>query len=287
MKTAWAATWRVTLFFLAWGVLAAPFFVVAKGQIESWNETNPVLMRLSGDSWAVLSLLLATWLMTRFVDHQPLRTAGVTIVGLPRHLAGGLAIGATWLALPLGFAWVAGWIAPLDHGAFPLAAMPLAALATIVNVVAQQLLLCGYIFAAIRTRAGLIAAVIVSSILFCAYHAPAFQGHWLPALNVVFAATLFCLAREISGGIWVPVGIHTAWNFLLGPVLGLTVSGTDELGEGWRAFQLNGPAWATGGEFGIEGSAPGTVTTLLLIVPLIIALKRRDTQAGVAPSGQA
>jgi membrane protease YdiL (CAAX protease family) len=286
MKVAWAGIWRVLVFFLAWGVLAAPFFVITRGQIENWSETNPMLMRLSGDSWAVLSLLAATWLMTRFVDRQPLRFAGVTTAGLPRHLAVGLAIGAIWLALPLGFAWVADWISPVEHGEFRFAAVPLAALATLVNVVAQQLLLCGYVFAVIRIRGGLIPAVIASSILFCAYHAPAFQGDWLPALNVAFAAVLFCLAREFSGGIWLPVGIHTAWNFLLGPMLGLTVSGTDTLGEGWRAFQLNGPTWATGADFGIEGSALVTVATLLLIVPPIIALRRRGTQPGAVPSGQ-
>lgn len=286
MKTAWAVIWRALVFFLAWGVLAAPFFVIAKGQIDNWNETNPVLMRLSGDSWAVLSLLVATWLMTRFVDRQSLRSAGVAIVGLPRDLAGGLAIGVVWLAMPLLFAGAAGCITQVDHGAFHWEAVPIAALATFVNVIAQQLLLSGYIFAMIRVRAGLIAAVIVSSSLFCGYHIPAIQGHWLPALNVVLTATLFCLARELSGSIWLPVGIHAAWNFLLGPVLGLTVSGTDNLGEGWRALGINGPAWVTGGDFGIEGSVPVTVATLLIIAALILAIKRRSDQAGAVPSAQ-
>lgn len=286
LRNAWSVFWHALVFFLAWAVLAAPFFVLARGLIERWNETKPVLMRLSGDSWAVVSLLLATWLMARFIDRLPLRFTGVTLAGLPRGLAGGIAIGVAWLALPLGFAWAAGWIAPADHGAFPWDAVPVAALAMIVNVIAQQLLLSGYIYGMIRMRVGLIAAVTVSSILFCAYHIMAIQGHWLPALNVVLTATLFCLARELSGGIWLPVGIHAAWNFLLGPVLGLTVSGTDRLGEDWRAFQLNGPAWATGGEFGIEGSAPVTIATLLLIAALIRAIKRRGVQAGAVPSGQ-
>jgi hypothetical protein len=42
--------------------------------------------------------------------------------------------------------------------------------------------------------------------------------------------------------LWLPIGIHFAWNSLLGPVLGLTVSGTDQLGVGWRVFQVEGPA---------------------------------------------
>lgn len=284
--TAWAVFWRIIVFLLAWGMLAAPFFVLARTQIEEWSRTNPVFMRLCADGWAVLSLLLATWLMARFVERVHFRVTGVTLTNLPRDFVAGLGIGVAWLALSLAFAWVAGWFAPVDHRAFPWEALPLAALATIANVVAQQLLLCGYLFAMLRARAGLVAAVIVSGILFCAYHAPAFQGHWLPALNVVFTATLFCLAREVSGGIWMPAGIHFAWNFLLGPALGLTVSGTEKLGEGWRAFQVDGPAWATGGEFGIEGSVTVTVATLLLLFVVISVITRRRAQAGGAPSGQ-
>ena len=164
--------------------------------------------------------------------------------------------------------------------------MPLAALALIVNVVAQQLLLTGYLFAIARTKAGLLAAVVLSGLLFTGYHAPAFHGAWLPAANVFCTATLFCLAREVSGDIWLPVGLHAAWNFLLGPVLGLTVSGTDSLGEGWRAFQLDGPAWATGGEFGIEGSVLVTAATIVLITAFLRVVARRRAQAGAVPSAQ-
>jgi hypothetical protein len=80
--------------------------------------------------------------------------------------------------------------------------------------------------------------------------------------------------------------MHAAWNFLLGPALGLTVSGTDELATGWRAFALDGPAWATGGDFGLEGSVLVTVTTTLLVAAILGKIHRTRALAGAAPSGQ-
>ena len=60
-----------------------------------------------------------------------------------------------------------------------------------------------------------------------------------------------------------PVGIHFAWNFLLGPTLGLTVSGTSHFGNNWQVFSLTGPAYFTGGSFGFEGGLIVTLTTAL------------------------
>ncbi|MEP7118549.1 MAG: CPBP family intramembrane glutamic endopeptidase [Acidobacteriota bacterium] len=230
-------------------------------------------MRLSSDAWVVVSLLVVTWLMTRKIDRQPLHSVGLAFAGLPRDFFGGLANGAVWLALPLAVAWALGWIAPVDHGRFARDALPLAALAMFVNVVARQLLLCGYLYSTFRSHVGLIAAVLLSGIFFSAYHAAGFRGEWLPALTVFLAGSLFCLAREHSGSLWLPIGIHAAWNFLLGPALGLTVSGNGQRGDGWRMIELKGPAWVTGGSFGIEGGVIVTVATAVLAAVLAIALR--------------
>ena len=81
----------------------------------------------------------------------------------------------------------------------------------------------------------------------------------------------------MSGGIWLPLGAHAAWNFLLGPVLGLTVSGRDRIAGGWSAFRFDGPAWITGGEFGIEGSVVVTLVTATIAGAILVRLRRRRT----------
>ena len=71
-------------------------------------------------------------------------------------------------------------------------------------------------------------------------------------------AQLWRAAYEFSGNLWVPIGIHWAWNFFEGPFYGTTVSGSEPM------FSIITPeitgkltaeaAKLTGGEFGPEAS---------------------------------
>ena len=102
------------------------------------------------------------------------------------------------------------------------------------------------------------------------------------------AGLVFCKAYRITGNLWLPIAIHFAWNFLLGPVFGLTVSGTVVLGPGWRSFEIEGPDLFTGGHFGLEGGLIVTVTTTIFVVALFLFYRRKGDAAiqdGHGPSG--
>jgi hypothetical protein len=64
--------------------------------------------------------------------------------------------------------------------------------------------------------------------------------------------------------LWFPLGIHWAWNWTMGAVLGLPVSGIERLTPEplLRATDI-GPAWLTGGSYGIEGGAACTIALLV------------------------
>jgi hypothetical protein len=64
--------------------------------------------------------------------------------------------------------------------------------------------------------------------------------------------------------LWFPLGLHWAWNWTMGAVLGLPVSGIEALTPYplLRATDL-GPAWLTGGSYGIEGGAACTVALII------------------------
>lgn len=64
-------------------------------------------------------------------------------------------------------------------------------------------------------------------------------------------------------------------GFLLGPVLGLTVSGTGEASLAWTVVAIEGPPLFAGGAFGLEGGLTVTFTTGLLIVLLVVAHLRK------------
>jgi membrane protease YdiL (CAAX protease family) len=134
------------------------------------------------------------------------------------------------------------------------------------------------------TRARL---VMVGAILTSLAFAYAHQGN--PNLNVpnvypklAFANTALAgfwlvIAWWRTRSLWLPLGIHWSWNWAMGSVLGLPVSGITSLAPTplLRATD-NGPAWLTGGAYGIEG---GVACTVALIVSIAFVWRTKLLRA--------
>jgi uncharacterized protein len=274
LKPVWTVIWKVLLFFIIWGSLLAGMYVPMSSTILAWGKTQPVLARIYPDLVSLISILIATWIVVRFVEKKELYGSLFPSKNMSRDVAVGLAIGTAWLGLSLIIAALAGWLKYESSSIFSWASLYIAGVAVLLNVMTQQLLLNGYIFRTIKMHASPVVAVVISAIMFSGYHVGAFHGLWLPAVNVFLAGVLFCIASLVSENLWLPIGMHFAWNFLMGPALGLTVSGTDRLGSGWKIFSLHGPGAFTGGSFGLEGGVIVTIVTLLLIVLISRFLNR-------------
>ncbi len=274
LRAAWAVTWRLSAWFVLTGLLAAPGIVALRVGLPNWVRQHPLGTQICGDFTMAFALLLASWLMARFVDHAPAAVLGLSPRRAVRLACGGILLGMAWIAASVGTAWLAGCLSwgPSGH----LALLPLlgVSVSLAANALAQQLLLNGYVLHVLRDRVGLPAAAVLSAALFSLYHAPAFHGAWLPPLNVFAAGLLFILARSASGSLWLPTGMHAAWNILLGPGLGLSVSGTEELAQGWRVFVVRGPDLLTGGAFGLEGGLFVSLTTGVAVAVLAARMRR-------------
>jgi membrane protease YdiL (CAAX protease family) len=83
-------------------------------------------------------------------------------------------------------------------------------------------------------------------------------------INTALAGIWLCAAYLRTRSLWFPLGIHWSWNWLMGAVLGIPVSGIAKLQPTslLRATDA-GPAWITGGTYGIEGGAACTLALLL------------------------
>jgi len=266
---------RLGIFVLAFAGASAVAIAPLATFLSDWAADYPVRARLYADIAGAVAVVSATWVMTEFVDKRAFLTIGFATGSVIRDLSIGLGLGIAWLGVSVIAIVSAGWASFLAPSGFSGTSVAIAAISVLFNVVTQQLLVCGYILQTIRSRAGLPVAIILAALLFSALHAPAFHGAWLPAINVFAAGLVFCLAYAVTGNLWLPIAIHFAWNLLLGPVLGLTVSGTGELGLGWKAFEIAGPALFTGGEFGLEGGLITTLTTTGLVTVLLLIRARQ------------
>ena len=96
-------------------------------------------------------------------------------------------------------------------------------------------------------------------------------------INTAIAGVWLAVAYTRTRSLWFPLGVHWSWNWMMGAVLGLPVSGIDQLTPAplLRATDM-GPDWITGGAYGIEG---GTACTLALLFSTIFIWRTRFVSA--------
>jgi membrane protease YdiL (CAAX protease family) len=119
----------------------------------------------------------------------------------------------------------------------------------------------GYPFHRLIEGAGPVGAILIANILFGALHMgnPDFSGFAM--FNTFLVGVPFALAYLFTRALWLPWGFHWGWNFTLGVLYGLKVSGADFSGP--VKGTVAGPQWLTGGAYGIEGGASGTIVILI------------------------
>jgi membrane protease YdiL (CAAX protease family) len=261
MKRLWTASWKIVCFFILWAILYAPFIVPFRRQLEQPMATT----RLYVEAMGAVTVVVAAVIMRRFVEKRPAFSLG--LAPQPRSFVIGLALGVLLITLAVASLWLMGFARRVAITGFSGSILAMAALVVVANSVTQEVLFRGYIQQTIESCFTRIAAILGSALLFGLFHAGAIRS-MLSALNIFAAGCLLGVGYAITRNLWLPIGLHCAWNFVQGPLLGLTVSG-QSLSGSWRVFLLDGPALLTGGAFGLEGGIVATVVTLLGIGILV------------------
>ncbi len=98
-------------------------------------------------------------------------------------------------------------------------------------------------------------AFAVAAVVFGALHLANPGATVLADVTVTMAGLMFCALYALTGRLWVPIGLHFAWNFAQGYLFGTAVSGLDLGGSiAVSTARPSAAAWLTGGTFGPEAS---------------------------------
>ena len=76
--------------------------------------------------------------------------------------------------------------------------------------------------------------------------------------------------------LWLPIGIHFAWNFAEGGIFGTEISGNNTP-QGLLDGVLSGSSMVTGGAFGPEGSVYSVAAGLIATIAFLWLARRRGT----------
>lgn len=220
-----------------------------------------------------IGIYLAVWLWVRFVERRPYSTIGLQRKKAVWLYVRGLLIGMGMMLLSMGILAAMGMISferPFS-GFTPagLTGVFVLFLGFVVQGAAEEVLLRGFMLPIFARKYSIWSSILASSVIFSLLHFlnPNFSG--IAAFNIFLAGVFFAVYALKEGSIWGVCGAHTTWNWTMGNVLGIEVSGQLMGGQNAMLFDLmeSGPDWLTGGSFGLEG---GVVVTAVLILATLI-----------------
>lgn len=274
---------RLFLRLLAQLVAVSVVAVAGSASVGAAHWNVPLTLLLGGAT-ALLSLLTYAWVVRRTERRAPVEVA---VKGAGAALGRGTLIGFGMFAAVianiaiLGGYWVDGWGSV--SGALALLGVTAAAAVT------EELIFRGILFRIVEERIGTWLALALTGLLFGGSHL--FNPHatgWGALAIAVEAGGMLGAAYVATRTLWVPIGLHFAWNFAEGGIFGTGVSGTDSP-QGLLHGVLSGPTALSGGEFGPEASlcallAGVVVATLFLWLAHrrdhLVPLRRRTARAG-------
>ena len=252
--------WRI-LFFL----VAASLFLVAGLYALSWTGLSH-----SAVAQSILfccTLLAVGGLCTRFVNRKPF-----TAIGL--H-PGKRAFLETLLGCLLAFVMMAGiFVVELLFGLVTVQIRPLPAGAMLqmllesgvmfaAAAVAEELLFRGYPFQSLVQGLTFVPAMLLVSVSFAVAHGGNPNIGLLALFNIFLAGVWLSFAYLTTRGLWLPIGLHFAWNFSQTTLFGFPTSGIAVNANSVLELSQSGAEWVTGGMFGPEGGVLATIALLL------------------------
>ena len=145
----------------------------------------------------------------------------------------------------------------------------------IVPAVLEETLFRGILFRHLEGFGGTWFALGLTSALFGVAHIFNPNATYFSSFAIaVEAGIMLGGAYMLTRSLWLPMGIHAAWNFTQGEIYDVPVSGIDQ--HGLVQAKLSGPEILSGGSFGLEAS----VIALVIATALGIWLVVRAVQLG-------
>jgi membrane protease YdiL (CAAX protease family) len=255
--------WR---FFLSLATISLAVYLAAQVRNFVFGEQAFPLNVLWMTLLTFPALLAAFKLLTGVFDGRPLGTVGLAFCGRwLRELGLGLLIGAVMILLVAALEGILG-VAHFTQGGVPPARLwHWAAGLLLFGFIAaanEELVFRGYPFQRLVEAVGAVGAVGLCAALFAIMHLGNPHHTWISTLNTALVGIPLAVAYLRTRLLWLPIGIHFAWNFVQGLVLGLPVSGVQVPYPLFRA-EVSGNPLLTGGNYGPEASLLATAVVLL------------------------
>jgi hypothetical protein len=218
--------------------------------------------------FTLAAIIGAFKILTAVFDRRPLGSVGLAFhPRAGRELGRGLAVGSAMLLFAVALEW-AGGFAEFTFAPHPVwRAGTFSFLLFTVAAINEEAIFRGYPFQRLVESITPAGAIAATSFLFGLAHLGNPHRTWISTLNTALVGVPFAIAYLRTRSLWMPIGMHFIWNFLMGFFLGLPVSGLT-ISASVLTARVGGPIWLTGGQYGPEGGLPTMGVILIATVYL-------------------
>jgi uncharacterized protein len=216
---------------------------------------------LPGEALTVLMTTAAAFLayygFVRLIERR-----SVSELSLPhalKELVLGALLGGFLFSATIAILWMLGYYKV--SGLNPWTDMISWFITGVISGTLEELLIRGVLFRIMEESLGTWIALVISALIFGALHlANPNATLWAGLAIAIEAGIMLAAAYVYTRRLWLPIGIHFAWNFVQGGIYGVSVSGIEA--KGLLQSTLSGPALLSGGEFGAEASIFAVIVCL-------------------------
>ncbi|HCZ35294.1 MAG TPA: hypothetical protein DHV26_05140 [Cytophagales bacterium] len=241
-------------------ILVIPFYSETIGitmeEYERMGADDPLFTLLIYVSISVATLI-SFWFVKQKVEKESIDKF---FKWNPRGFFTGSGLGFILILLCCLLMFAFNLVKPEYHS---LKNLPFLILVFMLVAITEEIMFRGYILNNLTEKLSKNLAIILSSLIFSAFHFGNPHFGLIGFVNIFLSGALMAIVYLNSKDLWVPIGVHFTWN-LTQAVLGFAVSGRNDTGV-FTLNYLSTSHYLTGGEFGIEGSLIVTVLTLIAI----------------------
>ncbi|SEG76773.1 hypothetical protein SAMN04489712_111205 [Thermomonospora echinospora] len=245
-------------------------------------QWDPVLTLVLGVAAAVLTLLAYRWVVRRTEHRAP---AEVALKGAGGAVTRGMLIGfAMFGAVIVNIAFLGHY--RIDGPGSTAGAVALLGFMA-AAAVTEEVMFRGVLLRIIEERIGSWMALALTGLVFGLMHLPNPNATlWSSLAIAIEAGGMLAAAYIATRNLWVPIGLHFAWNFAGAGIFGTAVSGKDAP-EGLIEGVTSGPVLLSGGEFGPEASLYAVGAGAVLTIVFMWLARRRGTIVPLRRSARA
>jgi membrane protease YdiL (CAAX protease family) len=271
----WVIAGFVALFLSVWIINVV--FGVGVNWIMKWLQVTPNVRVFVGSTISYGGRLAAAVLVSALAVRRLLRLSPRNVMFASRSgwwkdlllgflVAAGVMLLVFAIELKAGWLVVEGWNWQVLPGDAWLRNLWLAALINVTVAVGEEAVFRGYLLSGLARAWGQWVGLAIMAVVFAALHllaTGAEETYWLLFVGLLaLPGLLLGWAYLKSGSLWLPIGMHVAWNLFQDDLLNLHGRGVPSLVG--AVTRQQGPEWFVGTTYGIEVGLAGILAVVLV-----------------------